>query len=68
MSDKKTDRNDTSAPDKTDTPGLPKESGSREQRHPDQNLDSGNPKLDRESSQRTPHRPDPGTGPTRSGK
>jgi len=67
MPDKRT-RDNNSERGKTDTPGLPKESGSREQRHPHQNSDSGNPELDRESSQRTPYQPDPGKGPSRSGK
>jgi len=30
-----------------DTPGRPKESGSRQQTHPDQTSHSGSPKLDR---------------------
>ena len=68
MPNERTNRDNHGEAGKTDTPGLPKESGSREQRHPDQNSDSGNPAFDRESSQRTPHQPDPGKGPTRSGK
>jgi hypothetical protein len=68
MPHKTPDRTNSSEREKADSPGLPKESASHEQRHPKQNSDSGNPDLDRESSRRTPHRPDPHKGPIRSGK
>jgi hypothetical protein len=35
------------------TPGRPKDSGSRQQTHPGQGLNSGSPSFDRETAQRT---------------
>ncbi len=40
-----------------DTPGRPKESGSRQQTHQNQETHTGSPDLDRELTQRTPHTP-----------
>ncbi len=40
-------------PDAT-TPGRPKDSGSRQQTQPDQNSQSGSPRLDRELTRRNP--------------
>jgi hypothetical protein len=36
------------------TPGRPKDSGSRQQTHPDQNSQSGSPHFDRELTRRNP--------------
>jgi hypothetical protein len=36
----------------SDTPGRPKDSGSRQQSHPDQNLQSGSSELDKESGRK----------------
>jgi hypothetical protein len=44
---------DSKQPDST-TPGRPKDSGSRQQTHPDQNSQSGSPQLDRELTRRNP--------------
>jgi hypothetical protein len=47
--DLKDDRSEL--PDRS-TPGRPKESGSRQQTHPDQNSHSGSPPFDKEASER----------------
>lgn len=36
----------------SDTPGRPKESGSRQQTHPDQGSQTGSPQVDRHLSER----------------
>jgi hypothetical protein len=41
------------------TPGRPKDSGSRQQTHPGQVLNSGSPSFDKEASQRTDSKPVP---------
>jgi hypothetical protein len=43
----------TSATEPTaDSPGRPKDSGSRQQHHPDQNLQSGSRQLDKDASRK----------------
>jgi hypothetical protein len=50
---------------KTDsvTPGRPKDSGSRQQTHPGQALNSGSPTFDKETAERTDSNPVPLTPP-----
>jgi hypothetical protein len=60
MSARKAELAATKAPEsETDsaTPGRPKDSGSRQQTHPGQVLNSGSPSFDKEATQRTD--PDP---------
>jgi hypothetical protein len=38
--------------DPADSPGRPKDSGSRQQSHPDQNLQSGSGELDKKSGRK----------------
>lgn len=42
----------TSPPSTSDTPGRPKDSGSRQQTHPDQGADTGSPQLDKDLTHR----------------
>jgi hypothetical protein len=45
------------------TPGRPKDSGSRQQTHPGQALNSGSPSFDKETTERTDPDPVPVTPP-----
>jgi hypothetical protein len=52
-------------PNETDsvTPGRPKDSGSRQQTHPGQTLNSGSPSFDKETTERSDPNPVPLTPP-----
>jgi hypothetical protein len=47
MTSHKPDRKSPSSAPTADSPGRPKDSGSRQQTHPDQNLQSGSHELDK---------------------